>query len=162
MPRKVQSPLKKPSTVSAGRYYVLYRLCREGIQAYLGSGRAPSVEVLDPTETVVATLEVKTTIRGIRNGWRMNDKHERFEDPRCFYALVDLKPELPVVYIVPSKVVAERLWRSHRAWLADDKRRKDSRVRQLMNDGEWLTAYRERWDLLLDPGAPSSPLRSAP
>jgi hypothetical protein len=37
----------------------------------------------------------------------MSVKHERLRDPGLVYAFVDMEPEPPVVYVVPSEVVAE-------------------------------------------------------
>jgi hypothetical protein len=164
VPRKVHSPLEKALIGPAGEHYVLYRLYCEGMLASLAPPRTPTIDilVLDPNETVIATLQVKTTTVGVAHGWPMNVKHETFVRPRCFYAFVDLKPETPVVYIVPSKVVAEVVRQSHKAWLTAPGRRgqphKDNPVRRLGSgyadlpgyEEGWLEAYRERWDLLRD------------
>lgn len=90
----------------------------------------------------------------------MNVKHERFEQPRSLYAFVDLKADSPVVYIVPSRVVARFLRRSHKRWLAAPGKmgqpHKDNPMRRLAStsldlpdyEEGWLERYRERWDLL--------------
>jgi hypothetical protein len=155
VPRKLRSPLEKALIGPAGEHYVLYRLYCEGMLASLAPPGSPTVDilVLDPNETVIATLQVKTTTVGVEHGWPMSVKNETFERLRCFYALVDLKAEIPVVYIVPSKVVAEVLRQDHKAWLAAPGSRgqphKDNPVRRLRNEEGWLKAYRECWDLLL-------------
>jgi len=114
-----RSQREKSLVGPAGEYYVLYRLYHLGLLASLAPRGAPTVDVLvlSPDETVVATLQVKARTRGPDGGWPMSLKHERIVQPRCFYAFVDFEPKLPVTYIVPSKVVADVLARSHQAWL---------------------------------------------
>jgi hypothetical protein len=77
--------------------------------ASLAPPGSPTVDVLvlAPDETVIASLQVKTRHQGRDRGWMMRKKHESIVQDRYFYALVDLEPDSPVVYIVPSAVVAD-------------------------------------------------------
>ena len=81
--------------------------------------------------------------------------------PRYFYTFVDLEPERPLTYIVPSSVVADVLRKSHQAWLAapgaKGQRRNDNEMRRIQPEypdafegytPNWLDEWRERWDLL--------------
>jgi len=161
MPRIARTQLEKSLVGPAGEHYVLYRLYRQGMLASLAPPGSPTVDVLvmNPDETVIATLQVKTRTYG--SGWAMNEKHEHFVQPRCFYALVDLEATPSVVYIVPSSVVADVLTKSHRAWLEAPGRQgqphRDNKMRRIQaayphpwpgyQEG-WLDEYRERWDLL--------------
>jgi hypothetical protein len=162
VPHTVHAPLVKPLVGPAGEHYVLYRLYFQGMLASLAPPGTPTIDilVLDYSETVIATVQVKTRKAGARSGWVMGVKHETVTRPRCFYALVDLEPELPVVYIVPSAVVAEVVTKSHQAWLAapgvKGQPHKDNPVRHLAG-GEWLGDYRERWEQLLKPDSISYP-----
>jgi hypothetical protein len=104
-------------------------------------------------------VQVKTSRSG-RHGWVMSEKNERdpYRDERLFYALVDFEPEVPVVYIVPSSVVADTLTADHGAFLARGGR--DNRVRRLrpsFPSAGWLDQYREAWSLLgvMAPDAPA-------
>jgi hypothetical protein len=99
--RPKRSQLEKSLVGPAGEHYVLYRLFREGMLASLAPPGSPTVDVLvlNPDETVIATLQVKTRTVGRDKGWQMSEKHERFEKPRCFYAFVDLEEAAPIVYI---------------------------------------------------------------
>ena len=160
-----RTQLEKSLVGPAGEHYVLYRLFREGMLASLAPPGAPTVDVLvlDPDETVIATLQVKTRTSGPDGGWHMSEKHEHFQQPRCFYAFVDLEPSPPVVYIVPSAVVAEVVTKSHQAWLEAPGRNgrphRDNKLRRIRpayrnpwpgyEDG-WLDQYKERWDLLVE------------
>jgi hypothetical protein len=92
----------------------------------------------------------------------MRKKHESIVQRRYFYALVDLEPDSPVVYIVPSAVVADVIAKNHRAWLNAPGRggrpHKDNEMRRVAPDygdlevpgypAGWLDQYRERWELL--------------
>jgi hypothetical protein len=86
----------------------------------LSPERSPTVDVLvlSPDESVIASLQVKTRTYGRDKGWHMSKKHESIVQQRYFYAFVDLEPEQPITYIVPSSVVADVLQKSHQAWLA--------------------------------------------
>jgi hypothetical protein len=119
------------------------------------------VLVLAADESVIASLQVKTRTYGADKGWHMSIKHESISEPRLFYAFVDLEPEPPVTYIVPSGVVADVLRESHQAWLAAPggrgQQRNDTtfrRIRPVYPDvfpgyaEGWLDEWRERWDLL--------------
>jgi hypothetical protein len=122
--------------------------------------------VLQSDQTVVASLQVKTRTYGADKGWHMSLKHESIVGSRLFYAFVDLEPDMPVSYIVPSAVVADMLRSSHQAWLASPgkggRKRNDHPMRRMRPSHEfdipgypngWLEQYREQWDLLkTDPG----------
>jgi len=144
----------------AGEAYVLFRLYQQGMLASLAPPGSPTV---DPDETVIASLQVKTRTYGRDRGWHMREKHESIKRPRYFYAFVDLEPETPVTHIVPSAVVARVLKRAHQVWVDTPGRggrphSPDSPFRRLLPDfsplevpgyrGRWLDKYRERWDLL--------------
>jgi hypothetical protein len=147
----------------AGEHFVLFRLHQQGLLASLSPEGSPTVDVLvlSPDETVIASLQVKTRTYGRDRGWHMKKKHESIAKPRYFYAFVDLEPEQPVTYIVPSGVVAEVLRKSHQAWLAapgaKGQRRNDNVMRRIQPEypdpfegyvPNWLDEWRERWDLL--------------
>lgn len=91
----------------------------------------------------------------------MSKKHEAIQADSLFYAFVDLEPEVPVTYIVPSGVVADVLQKAHQTWVETPGKGgrphdPDSTFRRLRPDfppgyaGEdrWLDLYKERWELL--------------
>ena len=131
--------------------------------ASLAPPGAPTVDVLvlATDQTVIASLQVKTRTYGTDKGWHMSAKHELISEPRLFYAFVDLEPEPPVTYVVPSSVVADVVKKSHHQWLttpgAKGQQRNETGFRRVLPaykevvDGYppgWLDAYRERWDRL--------------
>ena len=120
-------------------------------------------------------VQVKTRTYGADGGWHMREKHEHTRDPGLVYALVDLEPEPPVVYVLPSAVVADALTGSHRAWLETPGRggraHRDHVMRRLLPEysfavpgfeGRWLERSRDRWDLLTSglPDVANAPRRS--
>ena len=124
---------------------------------------AADIVVFSPVMSVGSMLQVKTRTLGADRGWHMRQTHETLIHPRLFYAFVDLQPEQPLVYVVPSEVVADVLVKTHRAWLATPGKGgrppKDSKMRRILPwlpspipgyEGSWLEAYRERWDLLAE------------
>ena len=164
MARPKPSPLQKALVGPAGEHYVLFRLYREGMLASLAPPGSPTVDVLVLTadQSVVASLQVKTRTYGTDKGWHMSVKHESICAPRLFYAFVDLEPQPPVTYIVPSSVVANVIKKSYAAWLAAPGARgqphndtKFRRIQPVYKDefpgytADWLNEWRERWDLLM-------------
>lgn len=150
---------------AAGEHYALYELQRRGLLAAQSPANAYAADILvfSPTMSVGSMVQVKTRTSGRDGGWHMRAKHERFFHPRLFYAFVDLEPPSPVVYVMPSSVVADALTRSHQAWLAlpgrGGRAHRDNDMRRVVPifphqvDGfpsGWLDAYRDRWDLLTE------------
>jgi hypothetical protein len=157
------TPLQRALVGPAGEHYVLFRLYRLGMLASLAPPASPMVDVLvlTPDQKVIASLQVKTRTYGRDKGWHMRDKHELIVEPRLFYAFVDLEPEPPVTYIVPSSVVADVLRRSHQAWLDTPGRHgqphRDNPMRRVLPafveevpgyPPGWLEKYREQWSVL--------------
>ncbi|MEX2645046.1 MAG: hypothetical protein WD249_02165 [Gaiellaceae bacterium] len=160
-PRRTQ--FERSLVGPAGEHYVIFRLYQQGMLASLAPGGSPTVDVLvlSPDETVIASLQVKTRTYGRDQGWHMREKHESIVSPRLFYAFVDLEPDVPVTYIVPSSVVADAITHSHREWLATPGRqgqpRRDHAMRRIVpvfNEDlpdyppGWMEQYREGWHLL--------------
>lgn len=155
--------IKRDSAVtgSAGEHYVLYQLHRHGLIAALAPRGAHDADIIvfSPEMSVGSMIQVKTRTYGRDGGWHMREKHEAMAHPRMFYALVDLEPDAPVVYVVPSGVVADVLRAAHQAWLAAPGRlgraHRDHPMRRLLSNYSfpvagyehgWLDNYRERWD----------------
>jgi len=120
--------------------------------------------VLDEAAQVLKNLQVKTRSKGADGGWHMNVKHEKLSSPRLFYVFVDMEPESPILYVIPSKVVADAVSRSHATWLAmpgkggrphaqTDMRRLHRKMPfevEGFPDG-WMDQYKDRWNLLREP-----------
>lgn len=157
------TPLQRSLVGPAGEHFIIFRLYREGMLASLAPPGFPTLDVLvlTPDRSVAALLQVKTRTYGRDRGWHMSIKHESVQEPSLFYAFVDLEPELPVTYIVPSNVVAHVLRAAHQAGLATPgargQKRNDNDLRRIRPtyadaypgySADWMEEWRERWDLL--------------
>ena len=162
---------------AAGEYYVLSQLLRRGWIAALAPDGAPNMDILvtDKNSKKLCAIQVKTR-RGIGHGggWPMARKHETIIASDLFYVFVDLgmqSSDTTNSYILPSRVVADRIRRGHRVWLATPGKggrpHKDSNMRQfklgppnikpITEAGEtlikqypigWLDQYHENWGIL--------------
>jgi hypothetical protein len=89
-------------------------------------------------------LEVKTTLGKGRSGpwdskmfghtvceWMLNEKHERIASPSLFYCFVRLSEgsKESKFFIVPSKIVASYVKKSHALWLRSKKSHKNTSMR---------------------------------
>ncbi|AUX48239.1 uncharacterized protein SOCE26_097700 [Sorangium cellulosum] len=69
---------------------------------------------MNEDETISATIQVKTRIYGSDGGWHMKKKHETLKRPSLFYVFVDLGPETPSTFVIPSTVVADVVRETHK------------------------------------------------
>lgn len=142
---------------------MLFRLHMEGMLAALAPTNAPSVDilVLNEDETIAATIQVKTRTYGSDGGWHMKEKHESLVRPGLFYAFVDLEPETPNTFVVPSKVVATVIKEAHQVWLntpgKNGKPHQDGEMRRILLaygypvssvPQGWMEQYKDNWSLL--------------
>jgi hypothetical protein len=164
MPHEPRSALEKSLVGPAGEHYVLYQLYRRGFLASLAPPGTPEVDVLvlsTDGERIAATIQVKTRTRGRAGGWQLNVKHESIIEDRLLYAFVDMEPEHPVTFIVPSGVVARTVKKSHAIWLATPGRsgqpHNDNQMRNLRPsypyavpgcEPGWMEPYQEAWESL--------------
>ena len=120
MARHRRSKLKKALVGHAGEYYVLFRLAERGILASLAPRGSPLVDilVLSQSESVVATIQVKTRSAGTEVGWLVKERLKRYNHGTFFYVFVDLQPKAPVAYVVPSRVIADHLSKPTESFVA--------------------------------------------
>lgn len=159
-----RTALEKSLIGPAGEHYCLAQLLRRGILAAAAPPGVPDIDLLILSvdgQSTRATVQVKTRTYGSDGGWHMKAKHERVVSDRLFYAFVDFEPEVPVVYTVPSRKVADVLRTQHEVWLRTPGRggrpHNDHGMRRLRPaydfpvDGAepgWMEPYREAWDLI--------------
>lgn len=158
-----------PTTLvgAAGEYYVLTRLCLRGYIAALAPKGVPNADIVvtDVNGTRLFAVQVKARIgKGADKGWHMQAKHETLIAPLLFYCFVDFTDQAaPVTYVVPSRVVAEVITKTHHTWLVrpgkNGRAHQDSNVRRFCPNYRdlpelpeygvgWLEPYREAWHLL--------------
>jgi hypothetical protein len=149
-------------TGAAGEHYVMYELLRREYVAALVSKGVPNVDILVSTAAgkPLASLQVKTMSEP-RRKWQMKSKHEGLKEAGLYYCFVRPAESgigKPSCWIVPSQVVADHVYESHRAWLTGEPLRRGTR-----NDGDgrsmhfscepfdkypegWMNKYEEAWD----------------
>jgi hypothetical protein len=132
----------------AGEFAVLSQLALRGYDANMTLGYTKHVDILvsNPKTGKMYQLEVKTNFRNSRNqpsysefwghsvsGWIMQKKHENIKDPNLFYCFVNISKTTSLFkfYIIPSRIVADCVKRSHALWLKDNKKHKDTNMRLL-------------------------------
>lgn len=160
---------------AAGEYFAMSEMLRRGYIAALAPAGVPNADIVvtNLEGSRLCSLQVKTRRDiGSDGGWHMKAKHEDIRSNWLFYCFVDFGKTTetrPVVYILPSPIVAEVLFKAHRKWLATPGRngqpRKDGAMRRLTPDYTrtfgnennlypkgWMDQYRDAWHTLnLDP-----------
>lgn len=145
---------------AAGEHLVLSRLLLKGV---LASAAPPGFEKIDilvqPHQTKgPSSVQVKASLSGEKIGWWLRSHHEQIKDPGLIYCFVNFKPNEPVVYVIPSAVVAEKISTDHRLWLAspgaqgqarNDTDGRKLRASMLGAEADWLESYREHWEIFL-------------
>lgn len=147
-------------TGATGEHLVLSRLLQRGIVAAQAPEGVRTVDILvNPMDGGRPLfLQVKSRQYGSDGGWHMRKKHEQSTDADLFYCFVDFEPEHPVVFVIPSKVIARAIEEDHRIWLGTPGRNGQAhndhemrRVRPTMFSmlENWMDSYRENWTVLL-------------
>ena len=136
----------------AGEYLVAGELSKRGYIASITLRNTRGIDILASNREASKSvgIQVKATRYNVRH-WMLNEKAEKYFAKHLFYIFVNLKSnnQRPDFYIVPSKVVAEYVRKSHRGWLKKPNRRggkhKDSSMRKFRDEkGKYL----ESWKIL--------------
>ncbi len=136
----------------AGEYFVAAELSRRGYVASITLRNTRGIDILvtNPDASRSAGVQVKTN-SGKKKDWMLNEKAEKYFSDTLFYIFVNLNghSQPPDYHIVPSKVVANYIKKSHRKWLARPNRagkpHKDTPMRHFKDE---KNQYLNRWDLL--------------
>ena len=136
----------------SGEYFVAAELSRRGYIASITLRNTKGIDILASNQDTSKSvgIQVKTN-HGKRKAWILNQKAENYFEENLFYIFVNLKGtnERPDFYIVPSKVVAEYIEKSHREWLntpgKKGKPHKDNPMRMFKDEED---QYLEKWGSL--------------
>ncbi len=144
----------KQNIGNAGEYFIAYLLSANNCIVTVTLGRAEGFDLLivNPKNKTLK-ISVKTTFYKIKS-LMMTKKVEELKTSDLFYAFVRFSDihKLPDYWIVPSKIVAERIAFSHQKWLETPKRdgtpHKDSTIRKfyLVNHKN----YPPNWETILE------------
>lgn len=158
-------------TGAAGEHYIMYRLLRMGYIAALAPKGVPNADLIvtDIEGNLTAVIQVKTKSKKNANGgWQMKFKHENLKSKNLFYCFVDDTQSTPIVYVMPSSIVAEVITTPYQIWLStigkNGRVHKDTDIRWLLPDYRkfiradneftkkhiegWLDQYKENWEIL--------------
>lgn len=142
--------VKRQSTLTgaAGEHYVMYRLLRMGYIAALAPKGVPNADLIvtNVEGELTAVIQVKTKSKKNANGsFQLKAKHEVLKSKNLFYCLVDDTVEVPIVYCVPSTIIADAIMKSHKSWLSalgkNGRAHKDTDMRWFAPEEK----YKENW-----------------
>jgi len=144
----------------AGTYFVAAELSQLGYVATVTSRNTEGIDILAANRdgSKAVSIQVKTSRDDLRESfsrsWIMQEKHENIYSDHLFYVFADLKPnEKPDLYVVPSKVVADYIKKTHQEWLKTPgrggRKHKENPMRlfEILNEKD-APKYLNRWDLL--------------
>ena len=105
----------------AGEYFVAAELFRRGFMASvtLRNNNSIDIHASKLSDNSFFAIQVKTQ-QNTNRSWQLNQKAESLSDSNLFYVFVSLKSltERPEYFIIPSRIVSERIKGSHLKWLA--------------------------------------------
>jgi len=136
----------------AGEYFVAAELSRMGYIASITLRNTRGVDILcsNAEATKSVGIQVKTNRSSARD-WMLNIKSENYFSRNLFYVFVNLNygQKHPEYFVVPSKVVAECVTKTHQEWLKTPGKNgavhRDTAMRKFSDAEE---KYLNRWDLL--------------
>lgn len=138
----------------SGEYFVAGELSRRGYIASVTLRNTRGMDVIATNSDASRSVGISVkTNKTNKKDWMVNEKAESegFQSDSLFYVFVNLNGvgANPSFHIVPSKIVAETVYKSHRDWLSQTKKsgepRKDSSMRRFKDSDNH---YLDRWDLL--------------
>lgn len=154
-----------PTTLigAAGEHFVMFQLYRRGIMVGQPPQGVADVDllVLDEKAQIMKNIQVKTRSKGADGGWHMKKKHDTLISPHLWYVFVDMEPESPTCFVIPSHIVATATRTAHEIWLAtpglNGKPHKETDMRRIRPNypfdvpgfpNGWMDEYRDQWGLL--------------
>jgi hypothetical protein len=156
---------------AAGEFYVMSELLRRGYIAAMAPEGVPNADIVvtDVEGKRLCSIQVKTR-RGVGadGGWHMKERHETIRSDRLFYCFVDFGTAVdarPLVYVMPSALVADVISLVHRKWLGTPGKKgqphKDGPMRRLLPNYKrtfqntenpyplgWLDPFRDGYQVL--------------
>ena len=153
-PISLNMKLESTQVGIAGEYLVAAELTLRGYVAAITLRNTRGMDIIASTNdgSRSVSIQVKTS-SGKKPKWVLTRKAESYFDDNHFYVFVALGnlDERPSYHIVPSKVVADYVATSHKAWLAGTKKggakRKDSSMRNFADPDH---KYQDQWHTLFD------------
>lgn len=146
--------MERLSSISSGitgEYLAAGELSRHGYIASVTLKNSKGVDILVTNSNATKTLAIQVkTNQGSNKWWLLDKKAEDSYSKSLFYIFVNLNNgKTPDFYIVPSKVVAKFVIKTHKKWLKTPGREgqahNDNPMRGFKDKGE---KYLNKWELL--------------
>lgn len=140
------------STGNAGEFFVAGELERHGFTAAVPMSNVKDFDILAINRETYKQFAIQVkTARYKQKKWVLNKKSEDLQGDNIFYIFVSLNElDVPDYHIVPSRIVAETVKKSHQDWLKSPGKKgqqhNDNPVRNFLDTEN---AYLNRWDLLV-------------
>ena len=133
---------------NSGEYFVAGELERRGLTAAVPMSNTKDFDILaiSRSNNKQFAIQVKTTTK---KNWLLGKKCEDISGDNIIYVLVKLAGlEAPEYHIVPSKVISERIKKSHQDWLntpgKNGNKHNDNDMRVFVDEND---EFLNRWDL---------------
>jgi hypothetical protein len=145
--------LSKGMSGMTGVFMTAAELSRLGYIVTLTSRNTEAVDMLvskSKDDFKPKLIQVKANQNGQKN-WTLNMKAENLKADDLIYIFVNFskKNPLPEFHIIPSKNLADIIFKGHREWIKTPGRKgiqhKDTAMRKFVDEDD---TYRNRWDLL--------------
>lgn len=152
-----QANRNKLLTGIAGAHYVAAELSKLGYLATMTSRNTEGIDILASNRdgSKVVSLQIKASSnKQYTRSWILSEKQENHYSKSLFYVFVDLNidtEERPDFYIVPSKIVADYIKKTHQKWLKTPgkkgKKHKNTDMRLFeIYDDKIAKKYHNNWD----------------
>jgi len=154
---------EKSTRGNASQFFVAGELCRRGYVAVVTLGNTPNTDILCSNQegTKFVHIQVKTFIPDGKT-CSVGMKAEKYYGENFVWVLAGIplahSREEFLYYIIPSKIMAEKVTQGHKIWLntpgLHGQKHNDTTIRTILlppqiHPGNWdLNNYRNRWDLI--------------
>ncbi|MCR5816848.1 MAG: hypothetical protein K6F91_08205 [Ruminococcus sp.] len=139
------------STGNCGEYFVAAELERRGFTVAIPMSNVEDFDILAINRETLKQIAIQVKTNKTKNKkWILKSKAEKLIKEDIFYVFVVLNGlESPEYHIVPSKIVADTVSKSHKEWLnapgKNGQKHNDSNMRKFDDvDNKFL----DKWDTL--------------
>lgn len=144
----MSNKLNRNVSGAAGEHYVVAELLRRGFFADVLYSCAKDYDILafNPEKNKSFRIQVKVN-QSNQKKWQIG-KHEPIYDNNMFFVFINLvELESPVFYVVPSKIVHDKVENRHQSPKKNGGKRSD--IRKFVFEEDEYKKYENNWEILL-------------
>lgn len=144
----MSNKLNRNVSGAAGEHYVVAELLRRGFFADVLYSCAKDYDILafNPEKNKSFRIQVKAN-QSNQKKWQIG-KHEPIYDNNMFFVFINLvELESPVFYVVPSKIVHDKVENRHQSPKENGGKRSD--IRKFVFEEDEYKKYENNWEILL-------------